>query len=304
MTWNEVATKEFRDAIRSRWLWVVTALFLLVFGLPALGLLLLDLGVVGDGSLSGTTNTYIQLLRGVTGTLVPLVAILIAYASVTTERESGSLKVLLSFPHARRDVTAGKTVGRTAVVGVPMVVALLLAMGLLLGTGLTVKPAALAAFGAATLLLAGAYTAITVAVSAAVSSGRRAIVVMMGIYVTTVMFWDFVSGRLVQELFRRTELQGETALLLKTQLGLKLLNPAQAYNALVSGAAGNTPAAYSLFRGLLGGVFGNPKRRQAIELLGDPAPLYFQPPAITLSLLLWILIPLVVGTLLFEASDL
>jgi len=304
MTWDEVAEKEFRDAIRSKWLWGATIVFGIVFGLPAVGLLILDVGLLGGQPLSGTTTRYVELMRGVLGTVVPIVAILIAYASVTGERESGSLKVLLSFPHARRDIIVGKAVGRSAVVAVPIVIALAAATIVLLLTSLSMDPRSLAAFGAATILLGVAFTSIAVAISAIVATSRRAIVGSVGVYVLSTVFWDFLSGTLIDQLFQRSELAGETALKLQVQLGLKIANPTQAYNALVSGAAGNTPAAYSLFRGLLGGLFGNPKRQQAIELLGDPAPIVFQPPSIAIALLLWAVVPVAVGALLFERTDL
>jgi ABC-2 type transport system permease protein len=34
MTWQSVARKDFRDSLRSRWLWVLTALFVVVFAVP------------------------------------------------------------------------------------------------------------------------------------------------------------------------------------------------------------------------------------------------------------------------------
>jgi len=49
---------------------------------------------------------------------LPLVAIFAGYAAISKERTGGSLKLLLSLPHSRKDVIIGKVVGRCGVVGV------------------------------------------------------------------------------------------------------------------------------------------------------------------------------------------
>jgi len=46
---------------------------------------------------------------------VPMLGLAISYAAIAGERDSGSIKLLLSLPNSRRDVILGKFIGRCAV---------------------------------------------------------------------------------------------------------------------------------------------------------------------------------------------
>ena len=122
-TWYVVAKKEFNDAVRSKGLWALSAVFTLLFVLPAgriwwnqrssdqqLGQQALDIGMQFFIS-----RFYLDTVT----LLVTIVVLFVGYAAVTKEKESGSLKLLLSLPFTRRDVIVGKVLGRSAVAAVP-----------------------------------------------------------------------------------------------------------------------------------------------------------------------------------------
>jgi ABC-2 type transport system permease protein len=294
VTWDEIAEKEVRDAIRSRGLWGLCIAFTLLFALPVVFAALVSADVFGS------TNDFVTTMRQAISFLIPIIAIFVGYATVSGERTTGSLKVLLSFPHARHEVVVGKAVGRSAVVAGPILIALGVVAALLLSAGASLEARPFLVFAAATVWLGAVFVAIAVGLSAATTSSRRAGAGAVGLYVTGAVFWDFLTNVVTNEAFQRTALEGDGARL-GTQLALKLLNPTQAYNALVAGATSDVPAAYTLFgTGLLGGG----RRQLAIEALGSTPPAYFRTPVIAVVLLLWAVVPVALGALLFDATDL
>jgi ABC-2 type transport system permease protein len=126
-------------------------------------------------------NAY-GLLAGLVGVLVPIVAIVASYMSITGERASGGIKFLLAFPNTRRDVFAGKLLSRLAVVGV-MVLFMFVA-----ATAITVAKYGVFPIGVAvgmlavTLVYAWVSVALSVAFSSATASRSQAIAAAVGSY--------------------------------------------------------------------------------------------------------------------------
>ena len=105
MTWQAIARKDFQDAVRSKWLWGLSAIF---FGLFVGSAYLIGSGVESNGNGALTAEVFVPTLGNrVVALVVPIVAIVVAFSSIVGERESGSLKLLLSLPHSRQDVVAG-----------------------------------------------------------------------------------------------------------------------------------------------------------------------------------------------------
>ncbi|WP_101298049.1 ABC transporter permease [Halegenticoccus soli] len=183
MSWEAIARKDFEDAVRSRWLLALTALFVLLISAVAY--------IVRPApGQTFSSNAILGLVNGtLVTTLVPLIALIIAYGAIVGERESGSLKLLLSLPHSRADVVFGKVLGRSAAITLPVVVgfivpALLLAIGpLQFDAGSYVGYTLLTAF------LGAVFVAIAVGFSAAMSSQRLAIAGAIALYLLFVPLW-------------------------------------------------------------------------------------------------------------------
>lgn len=188
MSWIAVARKDFQDAIRSRALWGLSAIFLLLVGALAVAYATVDAVSGGDPSALG----LIFFVAGAIGTFVSLAALVVCYRSIAGERESGSMKLLLALPHTRRDVVLGKLLGRTAVLAVPVVAALLL--GTALGTALLgeLAPVATLLLGVAALLFALTYAGIMVGISATTGSTTRAAALAIGVFLVVELLWDAV----------------------------------------------------------------------------------------------------------------
>jgi len=180
MTWQAVARKDFRDSVRSYWLIGLTAIFTLLVSLAAGGLSLL-----GDVTSSGVVNALNGLL---VTTLVPLLALVVSYAGIAGERDSGSLKVLLSLPHAREDVVFGKFLGRSAAMAVAVVVGFLLP-GVVLALLVPFEALNYLGFILFVVGLATVFVAIGTGMSALASTQRRALAATLAFYFVFVIFW-------------------------------------------------------------------------------------------------------------------
>jgi len=188
MTWVAVARKDFRDAVRSRALWALSAVFLLMAGGISVAYATVDEISGGAPSAAG----LVFFVAGVIGTFVSLAAILACYRAVAGERDSGTIKVLLSLPHSRADVVLGKLFGRTAVLALPVVGTLVL--GVLLGGALMgdVDVLATLLLAVVALLFTLAYVGIMVGLSAAAATTTRAATYTIGFFVVVELFWDVV----------------------------------------------------------------------------------------------------------------
>ena len=97
-----IAKKEFMDNLRSKWIMVLTIIFIL--------LTLVMSFVQGGGGLSSMEVTVVGIMA-IASMLVPIIAIMLGYNTITGEAESGSLLVVLSNPITRLEVLLGKFVG-------------------------------------------------------------------------------------------------------------------------------------------------------------------------------------------------
>jgi len=187
-----VAKKDFQDALRSKALWGLSVLFILLSLLIAYAFSEIDLGV-GEQTPEGLA----YFLASQMTLFVSVTAIVVAYKAIAGERESGSIKILLSLPHTRRDVLLGKVIGRSATLTVPILIGLLAGGalgGVLMGE---FAPAALAALLIMSLLFAITYISIMVGLSALTGSTSRASMVTIGFFLVFEFLWGAVSYGLV-----------------------------------------------------------------------------------------------------------
>jgi ABC-2 type transport system permease protein len=310
MSWDAVAHKDFRDAIRSRWLWGLSLLFVgFIGGIPAV-----VYGAFGDGGgssealfgasggipLVGLSLSY----SGILAFIVAFIALVSSHGSLIDERESGTLKLLLSLPHSRRDVVVGKFLGRTVVVALPVLAGFLVAIVVMIATSTTVGFGTLLSQIALTVVVAAAFVAIGVGVSASSTSNRQATVSIFGLYFLLAFLWSLVARgfpALLSEVAKR--LPGvsapEALTVVKLRMVIKYLNPLRAYETLVAGLYADSALAARLvkagFQERL--VLGN-------ALQGQDLPAYFQGWFLLLVLLAWVAGPLALGYYVFRGEDL
>ncbi|MFX0163514.1 MAG: ABC transporter permease [Candidatus Hodarchaeota archaeon] len=107
-----VAKKEFQDNIRNRW---ITTL-ILIFVILTIATSYFAGSREADSSSLGEMEDTITVLLSISVILVPLIAIMLGYATISGECESGSLYVVLAYPIRRGEVLLGKFIGLGAVI--------------------------------------------------------------------------------------------------------------------------------------------------------------------------------------------
>ncbi|WP_251328924.1 ABC transporter permease subunit [Haloplanus pelagicus] len=274
MTWSAVARKDFEDAIRSRWVAGLSALFVLLVSLAAY----LVRPEPGETISSNAVLNSLVVRDALVTTLVPLLALVVAYKAVVGERESGSLKLLLSLPHSRADVVFGKVIGRAGAIAGPIAVGFLLpAVILLVAPPITFDAISYVGYTLLTAILGVVFVSIAVGFSAAASSSRRAVAGAIGIYFLFVPLWGAVRFPLQLYLGMGggpswLPLTGQQVLRMLT-----LINPTGSFKT-VSNAF------------LQGGLFTQGDVNMQVSA--------------TLMLVLWILVPPLLGLLWFREADL
>ena len=274
-----VAEKDFRDAVRSRLMIVVAVLFVAFTG-----------GGIALGNAFGLESGAVAalildlLLRGTT-TFVPLVALGIAFRSVAGERQSGSLKMLLSLPNSRLDVVVGKFLGRTAVVAVAIVIGF---VSMLVAVAATfdgdIQPEVILTFMLAALLLAIVFVSIAVSVSAFSESTFAAAIGGFSFFILFQFAWQGLIFllRYVVNGFETPNAIAETPEWVEV---LTVVNPMTGWRQSTSW--------------LLRRVS---DQQEASQEAADA--FYLEPWFGFVVLAFWIVLPLVVGYLRFESSDL
>ncbi len=121
-----IASKEFRDRLRNRWVLAVALVFA-VFSIVIAYAGGAQQGTVGIRSIEFTITSLVSLVIY----LVPLIALLLGFDAIVGERERGSLDLLLALPITRGELLIGKYLGLALALTLAMLVGLALVGGVL-----------------------------------------------------------------------------------------------------------------------------------------------------------------------------
>ncbi|MCH7661735.1 MAG: ABC transporter permease subunit, partial [Euryarchaeota archaeon] len=192
-------------------------------------------------------------------------------------------------------VVLGKSIGRSAVIVLPILVGFVAAAIVFLITPVTLEVGNYVAFALLSALLGIVFVCLAVGVSAASGSRRQAMLGNVGLYVIFALFWGSFAEGLVSLLDEYTSIGFKT--LAQIQLATRLLNPTDAYQSIA--AILWTGDALGARVALFGGF--------AAEIYADalaPLPAYFSDPVVALVFLAWLVVPPVLGYLVFRNADL
>lgn len=314
MTWNAVARKDVQDAVRSYWLWGLTILFVLLYG-AATAFLATQVGAAAaQQGQQLSSNAFLGILSTVNAFFLPIIAIVMAYASIAGERDSGSIKLLLSLPHSRLDVVAGKVAGRSVVVVVPVLVGFAVAAAAFIVSPIVFEPGTFIAFTLLTALLAVVFVGLSVGISAAARSSRQAMLGTVAVYVLTIeTLWKGVMSAMARRVRDALGLTGlET---IKLELLAKVLDPVVAYRSLTTSlnvpetvTMGNqTVSGTAVVRSQLAGgagIQGQINRQIYTQTLVGNVPFYLTDAfLVVIMVAVAVLVPLA-GYWMFERDDL
>lgn len=210
MSWLVVAKKDFRDALRSRWLLSLTVMFVVLISgvalllswaannavslLMAIGgfdLLFTDFVVSGENGTSVVYNSslLVWILNGKVVTwFLPLIAVVMSHNAIIDERDTGSLKLLLSLPHSRSDVVFGKMIGRSAAIIGPQFAGFILP-GMIIALAAPFQAVEYFGFMLMTGILTMVFVSISVGISASMASRQRVLVSVIAVYMLFVSVW-------------------------------------------------------------------------------------------------------------------
>lgn len=277
MSWAVVARKDFEDAIRAKTLWVLVALFSLLIAVSTwyFG----EVQASGNGGLPGQELIISLLLP--TSILLPAIGIMVGYKAIVGERDSGSIKVLLSLPHTRRDVLVGKFVGRAAVVSAAVVLGFLIGAVVFAVFAESFALLEYVQFLALTIVLGAVFVGIAVGFSASTRSGTIAIAVGIALVLLFTILWNILTRLLVFVLNELLNLAPGT--LIDIRGLMNSINPTNAYYRLM----------VTLFDGSGGG--GGPFGGNGF---------YTEPWFAVAVLAFWLIGPLLVGYWRFESAEL
>jgi Cu-processing system permease protein len=234
--WTQVAvlaTKEFRDRIRNRWVLAVAVIFSL-FALAIAYLGTAQQGAVGFQGIDVTIASLVSLVIY----LVPLIALILGYDAIVGERERGSLELLLSMPITRFEILLGKYLGLSAA----------MASSTVLGFGAGLVPLSshlgpnelfhYTGFVGSAILMGMAFLSLSLLVSVLAHDRVRASGVAIGLWFFFVLIFDLLlmgalvlsQGRLPSGVFA----------------GLLMLNPADIFRMLNMFGSEQVQAMYGL----------------------------------------------------------
>ncbi|MWV41472.1 ABC transporter permease [Natrialba sp. INN-245] len=189
-----IAKKDFKDSFRS---WVFWGLSIFFFTLLVVltGLLSYFDEIffgVSAAEAGVTTELLVVAASFVTRLVIPLIALVLGWKAISGERESGSIKVLLSLPHSRKDVILGKLIGRSAVLSVSLIVGFVFAavvVAALLGSFDVVDYVGLLAMS---ILYGIAYTSLAVSISSLTRSTTIAGAALFGVFLLFYVVWNAI----------------------------------------------------------------------------------------------------------------
>ena len=187
MRWVRIARKDIRDAIRTRTLLIVVALFALIGG--AMGYL-----STTTGEPSTLAETLPLVAVGSMTLFVPIVALGVSYESIVGPRTSGALQFLLGLPYSRGDYALGTYVGRATIVAVGVLsafVALAVGAGV---RGIVVSPSTTLLACLLVVALGVVFVAIGLSISLSARSTGAAGALAFGAFLVLFFFWSSLPG--------------------------------------------------------------------------------------------------------------
>lgn len=301
MNFTFFAKLDLVDSLKRPTFWFFTALSVVLF---FISVIIFDQGFAGQFSAEGsslTSDNYIQGMVLPVRWVVPIYAISISYTSVNKNRNTGIISLLLALPISRIEFVLGTLLSRAMLLILPVTLGLLVAM-----LGLIVLPYPLhivpfVKFIGLTNLLGLVFVGIAVGFSAGSLTNRRSLMGSIGTFIITSMFWSKFSRNLTLMVHGTINLTRSEALL--TEVLLKHLSPIIAYRSLahrVTIAGPMTARSLAIPRNL-------DRSNDVIFLLRNvfhtDVPWYLTDFAVLCYLLVWLVIPLVVGALIFMGSD-
>ncbi|WP_128477332.1 ABC transporter permease [Halorussus pelagicus] len=288
-----LAWKEFTDSMRSRGLWVATAILTVVTSaavfLPSVALNDVD------------PATLPQYMLAPVATFVTITALVTGYLAIAGERDTGSIRMLLGLPYTRRDVVVGKYLGRAVVVSVAILISYLVTsvVGFAVYGALPLGPYALLAV--LTVVLGIAIVGIAVAISAASGNRNRAMSMAVGVFFVFELLWNIIAQG-IYFVVTFGDLPGTTVP--AWFVLVKRLSPTNAFKSAANLFLSNNATRVNVSQGQGATSGGSNVGPTLAERIGGEVPFYLDEWFSLIILACWVVLPIIVGYLQFKRADL
>jgi ABC-type transport system involved in multi-copper enzyme maturation permease subunit len=187
-----IAKKEFMDNIRSKWILVLTIIFIILTIASAY----LAGGQTGSDKVFGGMEETVVALMSIYTLLIPLIAILLGFSTIAGEAEKGALSVVLSYPVKRGEVLVGKFLGLGSVLAVTPLIGFGLSGIIIAATVGAEEGLAFVAFIALAIILGLIYLSLIIFISALCRTRVRAIAGGVILF-----FWAMIYGMIVMAIY-------------------------------------------------------------------------------------------------------
>lgn len=178
-----IAKKEFMDNLRNNWIIIMTILFII--------LTLVISFVSGGGSLGDVEVTVVGLLA-IASALIPIIAIMLGYNTISGEVESRSLSVVQSYPVSREEVYFGKFLGLGSVLAVSVLLGFGISGLVIFATVGGTNPAGFLVFIFLTMLLGLIYLSMSLSFSAILKRRTTSLYAGIGLF-----FWSMIISSVI-----------------------------------------------------------------------------------------------------------
>ncbi|PSP75634.1 hypothetical protein BRC81_14705 [Halobacteriales archaeon QS_1_68_20] len=293
--WLSVARKEIADAGRSWQLYILTGGFLAILTLGSMSKI--ERGSrpqPADNQFEMTFREGLQTLAGFIEVLVPLVILIGLHTAIAKERERGSLRVILTLPVSRWDVLAGTALGRAVVIAGTFLAALAV-------NGLTMwvlydsmDLLTYGKFAFAVVTLGIVFVGIAVGISAVARTTNRSVSIAIGVFLVVTLMWEKLLGAVdlvtgVQPQFNPMAQDVAPG----WRVFLYRIRPGEAWQLVVTDWI--APVMPELGRG--------ENTYYARYTTPGPEPFYLDSWFLAIVLILWCIVPLLVGYWRFREAD-
>ena len=270
-----IAKKEFMDNIRNKWILAMIIAFLLLTILSSY-----LAGGGGEDTFGGMEETVTTLLS-ISTLLIPIIAIMLGYATISGEAESGSLSIVLSYPIRRIEVLFGKLLGLGSVIIFSVIIGFGIGGVIIATTVGASEGLAFLMFIFLTAILGFVYLSLSICISSICK--KRVTSIAGGIMI---FFWAMIYGMII------------FGILLANGISLEdFLTPGFSYPDWLFHSIFFSPG--DLYQMSVMKGFGV---SQAFGFTFD-APEYMTLSVLVFAQIIWLIIPLIIGYRFFKRRD-
>lgn len=268
-----IAKKELMDNIRNKWIIVISILFTALVLLASFG-----------GSYWKDFELTVSALSNIVYFIIPIIGLMLGYASIVGEIEKGSMNSLLAHPLKRFEVVIGKFFGNATV----------LSLSILIGFGIggivisintsSVNYGFYLGFIAISILLGLVFLSLSMCFSAFLKRRSLSMGLSILFYFLLTIIWSFISAVILisanPNIHNNTNVQMSELIFPDSYFAVNMVNPVTAYSGIIN-----------LNLDLSGP--GNPQSYPSFYAVGS----------LLLFIFVWLIIPLILCYIQFNRKD-